>query len=168
MNRTSTLLCSAALALVSAGAIHLLAEPPAAPATPAPASPPPATPEQKAILLLSPERRAEADAAIQKEVMGVLQVPRPSSYALYSRAAVPRSSSAYTLAYTDTAPAGVKMDPGHVPFVVNQRSVKGESSEFVAGYYDATSQSVQLYSAAGKTYVAAAEHPFIKPRLPKK
>jgi hypothetical protein len=164
MKRNSILLCSAALALLSAGAVHLVAKDPA-----------PATEPQKTLSLLSQERRNEAETAILRDVISVLMPagkPAPSPLREFSRArVVPRSQNTYELALTDSAPGGVTLDPVRVPFIVQQPALKddaGKPSVFVSGFYDTTTKSVQLYSAAGKTYVAAAEHPFIKTRTAKK
>src|SRR5690349_10685 len=103
MKRNSILLCSAALALLSAGAVHLTAKDPA-----------PADEAQKAISILSQERRNEAETAIRRDVVSVLMPaggasarPLPS----FSRArVVPRSQDTYELALTDSAPGGVTLD----------------------------------------------------------
>lgn len=161
MKRTSTILCSAALAILSAS---LIAE------SPAPAAPEPA--KQQALESM-PERRAEAEAAINASVLAILRAPTEADELAnrFSRRIQPmRSMNQYTLAYTDAAPAGVVSNGGRQPFEVRQPALspKGEERVFLAGYYDGNSKSVQLYNASAKAYVVAAEHPFIKARVAKK
>jgi hypothetical protein len=169
MKPTSTLLCSAALALLSAGAASLVASDPVPNAAPlnAPAL-------QAATPYVPPPRLAEAQVAIQRDVMAVLRGAErsPSPAERFSRLPVfPRSLNAYTMVMTESAPAGVKIDPARIPFEVQQPAFKdgaGKPTIFLSGFYDVTSKSVMLYSSAAKTYVTAGEHPFVKARLPKK
>jgi len=160
MKRNSLLLSSAALALLSASLVPLFAKEPPQAAEPA---------KQEAIPFVAPEMRLEADTAIRKEVMTVLGSNEPRL--TFSRVRIEPRSQMYTLTMTESAPGGVKLDPARIPFEVMQPAAKpGEAKApvFVSGFYDANSKSVQLYSAAAKTYVPAADHPFIKARLPKK
>ncbi len=163
-----TLLCSAALALLSAGAASLVAKDPAPNDAVASAA------RQEAIAFVTPARRVEAEEVIQRDIMAVLQRAErtPSAADRFSRVPVfPRSLNNYTMVVTESAPAGVKIDPVRIPFEVRQPSFKdgaGQPTVFLSGFYDATSKSVMLYSAAAKTYVVAVEHPFIKARLPRK
>ncbi len=166
MKRTSTILCSAALAILSA--TTLIAERPA-PATPAEGGKEP----QQAVESITPERRAEATLAINASVLTVLQGPRSlDDFAdHFSRRVVPRQTlNNYTLNYTESAPSGVAMTQGRQPFEVRQpaASAKAKETVFLSGYYDGNSKSVQLYNTTANSYVVAAEHPFIKARLAKK
>jgi hypothetical protein len=82
---------------------------------------------------------------------------------------VPPRSSIYTLAMVSAAPNGVAKTPEHLPFEVrHQPNPKAATTVHLAGYYDANAKCVQVFSAASKTYVLAAEHPFIKARMPEK
>jgi hypothetical protein len=152
MKPKSTILSLAALATLS---LALFAEGPAQKA----AGPQPA-----------PDRRVEADTAIKRDVMQVIQVkPTPADIrASLSRVARPvRSLSGYTMAYVEAAPDGIAATPAQIPFEVQQPGVpdaKGKPTVFLTGYYDANSKSVQLYDTSAKKYLAAAEHPFIKAR----
>jgi hypothetical protein len=89
----------------------------------------------------------------------------------FSRAMIPRPSlNQYTMALVETAPEGITSTAVQVPFAVYSPPAyaKAKPDLFVAGYYDANSKSVQLYDAAAKKYLPAAEHPFIKGRAIKK
>lgn len=161
MKRNYPLLCSITLALLSTGAPSSIAE------DQAPV-------KQEAIPALPAPLQAEARIAIQKEVMVVLHTPgTPAQEAItFSRVrVVPRSLDSYSVALTDSAPGGVKVDPSHVPFEVQQPSFKSDSPKpttYLSGFYDANTKTVQLYSAAAKSYVAAADHPYLKARAAKK
>ena len=156
MNRKSIILCSAALASLT---LLLPAESP--------------VPEKPIVVSITDAARlAEAEAAVQREVIRVVQVPSPADR--FSRTRPITSSMTFTMAVTDSAPQGVLATPAQVPFAVYRTSARALGGTqaipevFLSGYFDANSKSVQLYSTAAQKYVAAAEHPYIKARTPKK
>lgn len=105
--------------------------------------------------------KALASAAIQREVIQVLQT-RESSSAAFGRRLIPTSYS-FQLTLVNTGPEGIVASPDKVPFQITRSSGgHADGAPFLSGYYDTAKKFVLVYAAAAQKYLPAAEHPLLK------
>ena len=119
----------------------------------------------------SPEVCAKAEAAIKTKVADVL-FEASERRSRFSRS-IPLSFD-FTVAFVETGPLAMTTTAERLPFEV-RRSLKKRAdlpvkqpeypvTTAITGYYDVKADAIQLYDVTAKAYVAAAEHPLIKPR----